>query len=1770
MPLNLELLPDKPQQKQSRFTLNTDLLPNKPKFLTPTITTLSEQTFPQKIYQTYRRLTLPSLSERRAKSQNIIALSKITGLRPSEVSKRYDELKRIPEITGIRTEPTLPEVAKGLSILPVSLGLATHPIGTITGLGTFAILDRFINLNKFVPEDASDTFKTTVELADFIGKGAIAGGIFKRAPNLVERYTKNKLTEFRLPSTIKLSSEQIGDIFRSGKLTTSEQQDLFAVLNLSSEQRKLAIKKGIDIEIPARKIIRLVDKPYWSKLKTIFGIKPIETITSQLAGQPVGKQPISGLLPEPIQPTIPEIKLPTVPQTITVLPKTAITPKPVKVVSAPAKVFKDKKVLLQQIQKAILKAPETAGKRTTQSEKVTFELDGGAEIFNNKKALLEFYNQVKKEPEIAKTGISPVSAPAGSSVIAEKIDDLMSGVKGYFTDGKLIVKGEPPKGTKIDENKKIEQKRIDDILTVTTTPAQKLYYFLKTPRVHGVSPNPIAHPKNDVENIPKVVFNAKGKYYNYDQFRFNVIRKRFPNAKFGIGNNGALVAYENKNPVAALMTMNPPEGLSIPPLQNYAKRAGLLKPETPTILPQAEMPVTEVPLPTPAEAEAEQKYQEYLKQTKEEPIKDLSLSTQWKQIQKGALAKATPAEAQVAYDNLLKVWDDLVEIEEIPDERVTKIKDKLVAKMGTQPSTGKGKVDPYGYQDTNQENLAKTGFASGDTSAQFEAGGDIFRELTNETPDLSYIKEKINSINRYWKGFDVRENSKNLSLLRKQWENQPVNTPEQQLAKELNLAIIDRNKNKVDNILSKLSTSTGGGKAEPSGISAFAKQAEVPTAIPSAQEHVIEMPEVVKLAQELLGSVPIVKRLARNYGYFKSKGKGAPSIALSAEIFKNPYFAGSVLSHEIGHLVDWLPTHILSRGGLLNRLLTVSNFVKEEFGSLKELKLAREERVEEVGVTNKELQAELQAVTKYWNPFDDTVKGRYVKYRYSSKELYAEAISVLLNDPKKLEELASGFYSAFWRFIDRKPEVKQALLELQNFLSMEEGQKLQVREEDIKNSFKKGEELFYEARNKHKLNQRSLWFKLRTELVDKNSAVLDKLKGLKINPEDNPRYYLEEYNYLGGKLKNVITELDKDVDMPLFQNGLTREDLGLYVFLQRVITERADIANPLGHNRQTAEKQLDYLKQQKGEKFQILETSAQRLQQIIKRFTTEAEQEGLIDPVIFAQIITNPVYAPFQVLDYLDDYITPSIIHQIGTLKPIANPYESSVLKIMSTIRAIERNKTRRSIVDFLSQSFSNEIQPAKIRRFGKYKAEVVKKEGYGIIKIRVGGKLKAYYVDPYIAESLEYKPSSSNNGVLAIFKFLNSSYFRPIYTTWNLSFQSYNIIRDLRRAYKFHPSWNIFEFLQSYAKAIPHAKSRVWGEPTEVITQMQQQGILSLTFNDLTHGDQVEEDQMEYLLRLYNKTEKTAHNPIKEFFRLLENLGNFIETLPKVSGYLERLKTGMPIKEIGHQVRVFSGSPDFLRKGTGYDWSNNIFLFSNAIKEGLRGDFEGAFTNPKTRGGYWWKTVVMDIIPKIAMFLGLLGYFGPKIKDIYEKATDYDKTNYTILPIGETEQEDAAYERIPHEDTGRMVSAIFWKMLTFNKENIAQSVQQIFTPMAGQVPSFNPVIELVFNWLLYFGGKNPYDWFRGSEVLSDDERLVGGWYSLRPMLEWTGSKMGVYGLYIKGKREDETPFEKLIRFTPIVQRFIRITSYGQEELERQEKLERQQQKARRRIEKYR
>ncbi|NIS37613.1 hypothetical protein GWN91_00100, partial [Candidatus Saccharibacteria bacterium] len=110
---------------------------------------------------------------------------------------------------------------------------------------------------------------------------------------------------------------------------------------------------------------------------------------------------------------------------------------------------------------------------------------------------------------------------------------------------------------------------------------------------------------------------------------------------------------------------------------------------------------------------------------------------------------------------------------------------------------------------------------------------------------------------------------------------------------------------------------------------------------------------------------------------------------------------------------------------------------------------------------------------------------------------------------------------------------------------------------------------------------------------------------------------------------------------------------------------------------------------------------------------------------------------------------------------------------------------------------------------------------------------------------------------------------------------------------------------------------------------------------------------------------------------------------------YLKEKFPDMTTEEIGHLVRVRSGSPDFIRLGRGYPIYNNLLLFSNAAKEGYRGDYESFSEN---KAEFLWKQAKYTYIPKLLVMAAGIGLLGSQQKAIMEGASEYDKTNYFVI----------------------------------------------------------------------------------------------------------------------------------------------------------------------------
>lgn len=959
---------------------------------------------------------------------------------------------------------------------------------------------------------------------------------------------------------------------------------------------------------------------------------------------------------------------------------------------------------------------------------------------------------------------------------------------------------------------------------------------------------------------------------------------------------------------------------------------------------------------------------------------------------------------------------------------------------------------------------------------------------------------------------------------------------------------------------------------------------EVPTIKLGGMDQIkpLELPELVRLHREIspAGLAPGLKKFPRMLGRSPYKGgqsKVHPWLfldqkavdALRAEVSKyidpdtgdmnlhapgtpppelmkkwgwvkrnwSPDLAIKVLAHEIGHLIDWLPDETTKRGNAIGHAISaVSRFMKESFGDL----------------SNRQLRKELKALTQYWKPFEE-VKGHYLDYRYSAVELYADFVSVLFNAPGKAKELAPTFYQAFFDYLDKKPDVKESFFQLQELLSGTTADLLESRAHDISTMFEKGEALFRARRLQAVQAQRSLLFRFKYLFSDVNIALLEKraeaAKTHAIRPNEDPKYLIEQMNMVGSKVHADMMQF-QPIYEELQKAGLDfSDDFGQYLFLKRVAGERSGLANPLGHTEKTAEQQLAFLKEQLGEtKFALLEQAVGKMRAWFKAGNQQLFEAGLLTPEQFEAIQANDEYAPFRVLAHWKEWVSAGIIRQTGTLGEVGNPATAMVLKRVAMVRAAERNRITRDVMGWLLANDADTTQAKVIHYPEGVLPHVQPKEDREAVMWRERGEWKAAYVDPYIAESFRRdRPEDIDAiGKLIGRVTLNQTFFRPLYITYNLGFQSFNLVRDFLRYWKNTPSMTMTKAVRSYLTARPHAVARVEHTLDPVIEQMEREGALNPTFNTMILGQTNEDAEIEAILQRYSILEgkPTAPRvllPIIRIMDAIQTMGDIIETIPKVAGWMEM--QDLPAEERAYRVRNLVGTPNYKRRGRATPITNNLFLFSNIWKEGLRSDYEAAFTDPTTRAGWWWKTAKVGLLPKLLMAAVAAGLFGLKMKEGMDSATEYDKTNYTILPIGTDEATGKAiYLRIPLDETTRYLSAIFWKAIS------GGDWSDIFTYTAGQIPSAAPLLTILGAWGGLSKGQNPRDSFRGRDILTDDELKAGGVDAVVPMLKWTANQTGMVKLDLHDRLKDQSLLEKVVSLTPVINRWVRVTDYGRTE----------------------
>jgi hypothetical protein len=870
------------------------------------------------------------------------------------------------------------------------------------------------------------------------------------------------------------------------------------------------------------------------------------------------------------------------------------------------------------------------------------------------------------------------------------------------------------------------------------------------------------------------------------------------------------------------------------------------------------------------------------------------------------------------------------------------------------------------------------------------------------------------------------------------------------------------------------------GAGEPKGALAYALNgsayADVPLAgLPGIKP--IEMPELVQLVKDLAGSEIVLKKMPKALGQFQGIGSGV--VKLNPRIFQDWVTATKVLAHEIGHLIDYFGQETLKRGNLWGRLWSLRSFMKERWTSS--------------GPTNKELRAELLALTRYWKPYDPlTAPKSYVSYRESGVELYADFISVLFNSPATAKQIAPNFCREFWNALGSKPEVKAALFDIQSWLSKPGMERLGDRRAKIDEMFAAGADAFerkLEERKERYAGYRGWVSRLKQAVFDRFTPAMDRAREAGTPTGDRVLELFDGHPLADNKHWRLLERMHRTIIEPLEKAGFSMDDLGALLFFDRVANEsyplsermaaesgiatggRTVIANPLGHTPKTARDGLLHMRLQNGIKRQtLLEAAAAKFHDEVFAVMQEAHKAGLLTDDQMRLIRDNrDHYAAFTPLEYVDTFVPATIHHQAGTLKEITNPFISTVLKVLQMQRAIEYQRLKVATVKLLHESFPGEIRPAKLRTLTGGRKDPIKprERGWELLMLRDAGKPAWVEVPSEIATMFDRTPMPLLQAALDLINVPFRAFFYPLFIKFNPVFQfAYNPIRDVRRSTQNKPmgvGWG------SLLRQLPLVKQFGDNPALEAVRKFVRDGQtdpiiqemlanLALTPGDATFhataGRPI--NSFERILQQHGML-PTDEQPWKLWelpgFKQIHKLGDAItlaarmnELLPKVVMYTELKKAGWAPADAAGFVRSYAGTPNFRKKGVHLALPNAVFPFFNVWQQGLAADAALARRGFKRRrdpgkpgasAAAWWMRWAMTsgiwTTMKVAAEIGLLGVI---LRKLMAGITGHDKSNYDVVPLGYAGESDVNPDgkvgllRIPKDPTDRLLSGIFYNVV--------------------------------------------------------------------------------------------------------------------------------------------
>jgi hypothetical protein len=870
---------------------------------------------------------------------------------------------------------------------------------------------------------------------------------------------------------------------------------------------------------------------------------------------------------------------------------------------------------------------------------------------------------------------------------------------------------------------------------------------------------------------------------------------------------------------------------------------------------------------------------------------------------------------------------------------------------------------------------------------------------------------------------------------------------------------------------------------------------------------------------------------------------------------------------------------------------------------------------------------ELKVLTQQWKPFDENGNENYTKHRYSSAELYADAISVLFNNPDMLQQIAPTFNKAFLNYLDRKPAFKKLFDSVQerladpikvkenrsNFIRQmaEHGAAVRQKENEIEEGINRPT-----FPNIFRAIQKAL---VNKDLVVYNEKVKSWIaQGKELKDSDFINYYIERLPYIDSRIfaylyrsEQIINDAQKD--------NISIIDLHEVLELERAAFEKASIVSPGGISGVFAEEQLKFLEETVKAKYGVehykkLMDYADKFRQVyIKEVISDVKEADFLPQSLMEYMENNPYYVTFKKIKFkeneeaktIDGHLNSSwgadytgkIYHRYGGLGEVDNVVVSTLLQGAALIRSSRYHITKMAVLQKLVE-WGDETEVIQAKKLpGGYGFEAPPR-GYDLIVVSPHGKLEGYFIDKELADT--FNRNIDRADALYRLGIAAKHFVAKVFIEWNVPWIVSNPWRDIFGTWKKTPhssglvlkaAKNTFlEAVHSGFGKLPERELKLLKEESKPAGHFWVNGrnIIEQEILDLENKGALRErtdfySKFHRVMTWFRLNKFDRFLVVPPIFRFLsrvgrvgENWGKYIgdeltELIPK-SGQRE----AFGVQEKAHYISTRAGTPNAFAEGFWTKATEIVFPFSRMAIQDVISGYE-AYSEHK--GAYAMKTVILNVLPKVFMAMALYGLFGDELKEATRKIPGYFRKAYSCIPLGDLAGQ-TVFLKIPQDYTGQAVGAAIESLISALTETIKTggfpSSQSFFgaSGLLGTMTSYqpfnmNPFLETILDWGKYYTSSEIPVNFYGSKIMSDLEGQAGGTIAAKALLRSTWNNFfgtTFFKFEADNVKKIEPEIKKLLGTVPAnaVGRFIGISDSGIGEEARLEREKTKQREARR------